>query len=156
MSQEISKVVEAIANDVLRLSQIVLGDNNIGVNQKTGRNTLKDSAMARNVKVEIRNLSESIVIETLLDNYVNYIEQGRKPKQGKQPPIDALRDWALSRGIPSDNSTLFLISRAIWRDGQRGRPILATLEEEIEKQFENKWADMLFEAITDELNKYFD
>ncbi len=156
MTDDIAKVIQAIANDILRLSQTILGDASIGTNAKTGKNTLKNSMLAKNVKVEIRNLDEPIVIETLFDNYVQYIEQGRKPRQGKQPPIDALRDWALARGIPTDNSTLFMISRAIWRDGQTGRPILATLEEEIAKQFEDKWADMLFEAITGQLNKYFE
>lgn len=156
MDTAITKAIEAIAADVLKLSQTILSDGNVGKNAKTGRNTLKSSALQDNVKVEIRNIGESVVIETLFDNYIGYIEQGRKPRTGKQPPIDALRDWALSRGIPTDNSTLFLIGRAIRRDGYEGRPVLATLEEEIEKLFDDKWADMLFDTITDELSKYFE
>lgn len=156
MTDGIAKVVQAIADDVLRLSQTILANNSIGVNSKTGKNTLKNSTLSRDVKVEIRNMGEPIVIEALFDHYVEYIEQGRKPRQGKQPPIDAIRDWALSRGIPTDNSTLFLISRAIWRDGQAARPILATLEEEIAREYEDKWANMILEAIAEELNKYFE
>ena len=57
--------------------------------------------------------------------------------------------------IPTDNNTLFLIARAIWRDGHEGRPILATLEEKIDRKFETEWYDQLFEATIDELNKYF-
>lgn len=155
MNQEATKVIEAIAADVLRLSRMIL-DGNAGINQKTGRNTLKGSALSESVQVQINNSSDGVVIETLFGNYIDFIEQGRKPRQGKQPPLDALRDWALQRGIPTDNSTLFLISRAIWRDGVEGRPILATLEEEIEKQFDEVWADQLFEAVTEELNKYFE
>lgn len=156
MDTAITKAMEAIAADVLKLSQTILSDRNIGTNTKTGKNTLKNSALEDSVRVEIRKMGESVVIETLFDNYISYIEQGRKPRTGKQPPIDALRDWALSRGIPTDNSTLFLIGRAIWRDGYEGRPVLATLEEEIEKQWDGKWADMLFDTIMDELNKYFE
>lgn len=144
-SEAIIKVMEAIAADVLKLSHIVMEDNN-----------LKGSALDKNTQVTVKQSADSIVIETLFDNYVDYIEQGRKPMSGKQPPIDALRDWALSRNIPADNDTLFLISRAIWRDGIEARPILSTLEEEIEKAFDERWADQLFEAITDELTKYFE
>ncbi|SBW07054.1 hypothetical protein [uncultured Dysgonomonas sp.] len=156
MDTAITKVIEAIAADVLKLSQTILSDNKVGTNAKTGKNTLKSSTLQESVRVEIRKIGDSVVIETLFDNYIDYIEQGRKPCTGKQPPIDALRDWALSRGIPTDNSTLFLIGRAIRRDGYRGRPVLAMLEEEIEKQWDGKWADMLFDAITDELSKYFE
>ncbi len=137
--------MEAIAADVLKLSHLVMESNN-----------LKDSALDRDVQVSVKQVADSIIIETLFDNYVDYIEQGRKPMSGKQPPIDAVRDWALSRNIPADNDTLFLISRAIWRDGIEARPILSTLEEEIEKAFDERWADQLFEAITDELTKYFE
>ena len=145
MKDSITQIMEAMANDVLRLSHIVRENNN-----------LKDSVLDKNTRVEVKQTGDSIVIETLFDNYIDYIEQGRKPMTGKQPPIDALRDWALSRGISTDNSTLFLISRAIWRDGIEGRPILSTLEEAIEKDFDEKWADQLFEAITEELTKYFE
>ncbi|WP_029902371.1 hypothetical protein [Prevotella sp. 10(H)] len=156
METAVTKVIEAIAADVMLLSQTLLGNDSIGINSKTGRNTLKGSSLVDNMKVNTRISGESVVIETLFDNYIEFIEQGRKPRSGKQPPIDSLRDWALSRGIPTDNSTLFLISRAIWRDGQEPRPILATLEEEIEKQFDDKWADMLLDAVTEEVSKYFE
>lgn len=156
MEAAIAKVIEAIAADVLTLSQALLSDNDVGTNAKTGHNTLEKSSLKNNIEVNVRQSGESVVIEALFDNYIDYIEQGRKPRTGKQPPTDALRDWALSRGIPTDNSTLFLIGRAIWRDGFEGRPVMATLEEEIDKQMDDKWADMLFDAIIDELGKYFE
>jgi len=144
MKEDIAQVMEAIAGDVLKLACIILE-----------KNGLKDSNLYNDVRVNIRQTENPIVIETLFDSYIDYLEQGRKPMTGKQPPIDTLRDWALSRGIPADNSTLFLISRAIWRNGQQGRPILSVLEEEIEKAFEEEWSDRIFKAITDELTKYF-
>lgn len=144
MTDNVLKVMQAFADDVQKAAQTVLA-----------RYDLKDSNLAKSMKIDTRISDGSVVMEMLFDNYISYIEQGRKPKQGKQPPIDALRDWALERGIPTDNSTLFLISRAIWRDGHEARPILATLEEEIEKLFDDKWADQLQEAITEELTKYF-
>ncbi|MDH6311154.1 hypothetical protein M2451_004043 [Dysgonomonas sp. PFB1-18] len=151
----IVKLTEAIAADVVKLFHQILDEDSMGTNSKTGKNTLRDSAMNKNIRIKTYQTKDSIVIETLLDNYIDYIEQGRKPRSGKQPPIDALRDWALARGIPTDNSTLFLIGRAIWRDGYEGRPIMATLEDEIEKAFDERWAEQLLEVITDEFTKYF-
>ncbi|WP_255491377.1 hypothetical protein [Dysgonomonas sp. ZJ279] len=142
MNNEIVKVIEAIAGEIVNLARLVLEDNTID---------LKDSSLSESIKVEIKSMGEPVVIEALFANYIGYLEQGRRPHQGKQPPTDELHNWALSRGIPTDNSTLFLISRAIWRDGYEGRPILATLEEELNKKFEDEWFDQLFEATIEEL-----
>jgi hypothetical protein len=46
-----------------------------------------------------------------------WVERGRRP--GKQPPIAAIRGWALERGL-----TPFLVARAIGRRGIRARPFL--------------------------------
>lgn len=156
MDKNILIVINAIADDILELSKSIFDRNDIGTNRKTGKNTLKESALSDSIKVEVSNMGESVVIRALFDNYIDYIENGRKPQSGKQPPIDALRDWALERGIPTDNSTLFLIGRAIWRDGYQGRPVLFTLEEEIDKLMDEKWADRLLESLTKELEKQFD
>ena len=140
MNTEIQSVIEAIANDVLILSQLILEDNGIS---------------NENVRTQIASLGDPVVIEALFDNYVDFIEHDRPREYGKQPPIDALRDWALSRGIPTDNGTLFLIARAIWRDGHEGRPIIATLEKEIEESFDKEFYTKLFNSTINELIKYF-
>lgn len=155
MNTELHKVIEAIAADILSLAQIVMDDDGVGMNPKTGKNTLSGSHLLQNMDVNVTEQNGSVVINLLLDHYVEYLERGRKPRTGKQPPIDALRDWALARNIPADNSTLFLISRAIWRDGFEGRPILATLQEEIDRHFEAEWAGMILEAMTAEVDKLF-
>ncbi|NDV79323.1 hypothetical protein [Dysgonomonas sp. 511] len=148
MDDAVNKVLHAISADVLQIARSLMETDRIGKNPKTGRNTLADSRLKDEVEVNVAEKNGSLVVETLFSNYIDYLEHGRRPRQGKQPPIDALRDWALSRGIPTDNSTLFLISRAIWRDGQQPRPILATLEEEVERMMDEKWNDELLEAIS--------
>lgn len=152
MNEATIKVIEEIANDILRLAKLVI--DNVGVNAKTGKNTLKESALKRDLKIEA-NISEPVIINALFNNYVSFLEWDRPPNYGKMPPIDSLRDWALSRGISTDNSTLFAIAKAIQRDGHEGRPILATLDVEIEKAFDNGLFDKLFEAIIDEITKFF-
>lgn len=152
MNTETLRLIEEIKNDIVRLAQMVMADDSIGTNKKTGTNTLKDSLLSKEVQASV-TVGDNIVIEVLLNNYVEYVEKGRAP--GKMPPISALREWAIARNIPDDNDTLYAIANAIKRDGYEGRPIVATLEKEIENRFENEWYDKLFEAMTTELTKYF-
>lgn len=145
MNNQIEKVIDAFAAEIYTLAQKVFESY-----------SLEKSSLAQDFeKPKVSLKGDSIVVEILFNNYIEYLERGRSPKSGKQPPVSALVDWAKQKGIPADNSTLYLIARAIWRDGHQGRPILATLENEITNAFENKWADKLYEAITEELTKYF-
>lgn len=146
MGSNIKPIVEAIAAEILSLAHSIIDDSDIG---------LRDSALKKDMQVIVSSYSDPIVIETVFNDYVEYIENGRRPMSGKQPPMDKLRDWALARDIPTDNSTLFLISRAIGPNGNRARPILATLEEQIEERWENEWADLIAEEITKELTDNF-
>lgn len=146
MEAATKKIIETIAAETLSLAQAIMDSSEMG---------LRDSALKKNMQVVISSYDNPVVIETLLDDYARYIEQGRKPMSGKQPPTDALRDWALAHGIATDNSTLFVISRAIWRHGYEGRPILATLEEKTEERWHSEWADMLFDAIVERLTTNF-
>ncbi|WP_308600288.1 hypothetical protein [uncultured Dysgonomonas sp.] len=153
MTPSLKKAIDQITNEIAILAGDIFKDDKISRNPKVNKNTLREKA--KDVNVSWRTANGNIVIEAYFDNYITFLEKGRAPRKGKFPPLDELRDWALSRNIPSDNSTLFLIARAIWRDGHEGRPILATLEERIDSKFETEWYDQLFEATIDELNKYF-
>lgn len=151
MNNTTQKVINEIAADILNLAKAVFKDDAISGNVKTGKNALRDKADDIRLEVDTNNA----VIRLLFDDYISYLENDRPPRKGKQPPLDELRDWALSKHIPTDNSTLYLIARAIWRDDHKGRPIMATIEQQIERRFETEWYDKLFEATIDELNKYF-
>lgn len=155
MNNATKTVLEAFKEDILTLSHLILEDDSISSNRKTNKNTLANSHLRDKVRAEISKLGEPVVIEALFDNYVTFLEWDRPKKYGEKPPIDSLLEWAKSKGIPTDNNTLFAISTAIWRDGHEGRPILATLEKEIEKSYNNEVSDNLFNAIIDELTKYF-
>ncbi len=155
MTDHVLKIVEEIGRDIVALAQFVIDNDSIGVNKKAGKNTLRDSLLIRDVdsRVSFGGNGDNVVIEVLFNNYIDYIEKGRRP--GTMPPVSALKEWAQSRGIPTDNGTLFAIANAVKRDGIEGRPILATLEREIENSFENDWADKLFDSMTAELTEYF-
>lgn len=146
MTDQIQKVMEELGEEILFLAQSVLKEH--GIDEK--------SKLYKNLKIEIDSSQPNTVTDSLYENYITYIENGRAPKTGKRPPIDALRDWAQNKGLPTDNGTLYAISTAIWRDGIEPRPILATLQERIEEYMDNEFNDKLMQAISEELNTYFE
>lgn len=145
ISQSLQKATQVIADELLLLARQVIDQSADGQDFR-----LKDS-----LSTSIDMSGGSLVISLLMDNYIEFIEKGRKPHSGKMPPIDALRDWAISRGISPTNDMLYAISYAIWRDGIEPRPILALIDERVAQAFDEHWADLLMEAVLDDLNKYF-
>lgn len=149
-----------MATDILQLSQKVMEQDSVGKNPKTGKNTLMQSKMYQQMQsLSPRDLvsssGDSIVLDALFEHYSTYMEWERPKEYGKKPPIDSLRDWAMARGIPTDNDTLWAISTAIWRDGHSARPVMATLEREIERYMEGEGSQKLYDTITEEITKYF-
>lgn len=149
-------VIHKIADDLLALSALVLEDDKVGVNNKIGKNTLRDSTLKGDLEATISTFSgDDPVIAALFNHYVVYLEWDRPPKYGKRPPISALKDWATKNDIPTDADTLYAISYAIWRDGHTGRPIFATIDRELDGLFMDDWADKLYDAVVDNIDKYF-
>ena len=146
MNETIRKVIEAIASDILTLTHAVMEKQGIG--QSNG-------GIYQTATTAIGNDGDATIIDLLLQNYADDIEQGRAPRSGTPPPVDTLREWALKHGIPPGNEVLYAISQAIWRDGVEARPILATIEKEVERRANGEWGDRLMEVIVDELTEYF-
>lgn len=149
-------VMLAIADDFLALAHTVLEDDSISTNVKIGENTLRDSALNKDLAVALSETGrDDTVIRALFNNYVVYLEWTRPPKYKNKPPIDALKGWAEKKGIPTDAATLWKISYAIWRDGHQGRPIFATIDKELDGLYMNDWADKLFNAVMEQLDNFF-
>lgn len=154
MNEATLKVIEAIADDILTYSHLILEDDSISTNKKVNKNTLKNSKLKEDLATST-SLSNEVEIKTIFRKEINFIEWTRPKEYQKQPPINELKEWAESRGIPTDNETLWKISFAIWKYGHEGRPIIETLEKEIEESFDKEQYDKLFNAVTNELTKYF-
>lgn len=154
--QGVQLAIRKIADDLLALASAVLADDQVGVNEKAGRNTLRDSALNGSLEASIAAVSgEDPVIKALFNHYVVYLEWDRPPRYKKKPPIHVLKDWAAKNGIPTDAGTLWAISYAIWRDGHKGRPIFATMDKQLDGLFMENWADKLYDAIVDNLDNFF-
>lgn len=150
----IARVASVIADIMTEAKSIVLSvmSSDIGVNNKVGKNTLVDSDLFNTVGVK----SEDIEVVTLLVNdYIDYIEHGRKA--GSFPPPQAIAEWCQKKGLPTDNSTVFLICRSIYEKGIAPRPIFDGSEgvwETIDSVFD-AWAEDIFTAITSGLTEWF-
>lgn len=152
MLMEISRLVMEFTKDIMMLVQGVM-EGNEGINRKVGRNTLIGSDIYKNIQVKATNDGD-LVFDILLNDYIQYIESGRR-KGAKFPPIEPIVKWARKHGIPTDNSTIFLIRRAISRDGIAPRPIMDKVFSEIDYVWDNGWSDELFNEITKIITDFF-
>lgn len=153
MNKEINKVVKELAKSFLEAFRTILSTN-VGMNPKSGTNTLKDSNLSRNVKTATLENETDIIAELLVNDYIQYIESGRR-KGAKFPPVAPIVKWCRKNGIPTDNSTVFLIRRAISRDGIAARPIMTHVYTIMDNEMEQQYYDKIFDSIIVELNKFF-
>lgn len=148
---EISKLVMAFSKEIMELVRVVM-ESNLLDNAKVGRNTIIGSDIYRNLQVKAKNDGD-LVFDILLNDYLTYIESGRR-KGAKMPPVEPIVKWARKNGIPTDNSTIFLIRRAISRDGIKPRPFMSTVMEQIDLNMPN-WYDEIFEEIMRLITEFF-
>lgn len=143
MNDATLKVLNAMAEDILSLVHLILD-----------KNGLKNSALRDDARCAVEDLSNP-VITVFFNDYVEYIENGRKANSGEVPPISALREWAHRKGIPATNDILYAIAETIKKQGMAPRTVLAMLEQQIDNSFSNEWSDQLFGAIMEELEVFF-
>ena len=142
---------KAFAEDVMNITADIMASS-IMVNNKVGRNTIApDSKIFKEMYAKA---SGNIVIELLLNDYVQYIESGRKAGS-KFPPLEPIVQWAKKRGIKTDNSTMFLIRRAIVRDGIKPRPFMYKVLNTIDKKWDGEWTSELFQELTKIIDEFF-
>ena len=146
----IELLAKAFAEDVMNITADIMASN-IMVNKK-GINTIApDSKIFKEMKAKA---SGNIVIELLLNNYVKYIESGRK-KGSKFPPIEAIRQWAKNKLGKEDNLTIYKIRSAIVRDGIKPRPFMYKVLETIDRKWDGEWSSEIFNELTKIIDEFF-
>lgn len=149
---EVGKIIMEFSKDLMTLVRMVM-ESNVGINQKVGTNTLVDSNIYKTLSVKATNDGD-LIFDIILNDYITYIESGRR-KGAKMPPVAPIVAWARKKGIPTDNSTIFLIRRAISRDGIKPRPVLQYVFDEVDREWDDSLADKLFNKIISEIDKFF-
>lgn len=147
----VSSIVMEFSKDIMALVRMVM-ESNVGINSKVGVNTLVNSQIYKTLSVRATNDGD-LIFDIILNDYLVFIENGRR-KGAKMPPVEPIVRWCKQKGIPTDNSTIYLIRRAISRDGIKARPFMAHVMEEIDSEWVNV-ADELFNKIMEEIDKFF-
>ena len=88
------------------------------------------------------------------NDYLQYIEEGRKPK-ARKVPIRPLIDWMKRNLISDDVRVAYAIRESIYKLGIPARPLLEPFENMLDERFEEKIFDEIFNTIITELDKYF-
>lgn len=157
MRVELAKVIQEISNDIVRGARQIM-DSDVGINTKVGTNTLSHSNLYNQIKQSWKE-GDNIVIDTIFNGYLEYVEWDRPPRYGKRPPVLEIAKWLKRKHIVSSNenimSVAYAVSYAIWRDGWKGRKVFEALDKYVDSDFDNQYADLIFEGLFKELDNYF-
>lgn len=150
MASKYSAQIEVILNEFIVLfKKSILIYANFYKNTKTGKDTLTDSDLVKNLKIDIKD--ERLVVS--IAQYLIFIENGRK--KGKYAPVSAILRWMNEKGKrPKGNMTVnqlaFLLNRSIKNLGISKRPFMTKAFENASKQFDKK-INGFVNAIADDL-----
>lgn len=144
LNKTINQILDNVIKDIEDIFELAL--KNAEPNKKTGNNTLVNSDLAKESKVTRKNN----LFQLRYNDYLDYIEQGRKPKT-KKVPIKDLIQWAKEKGIPSDNNTIYAIQQSIYNVGIEPRNVKSNFEKYLDEYWINDLSDRLFEELTKNL-----
>ena len=143
---DINKIVMEFTKDIMKLVNAVMEGQEFASNKTS-------SGIYKNLQVNATNDGD-LVFDIILNDYLKFIESGRR-KGADMPPVEPIVKWAKKHGIPTDNGTIYLIRRAISRDGIAPRPFMDKVFEDIDDVWDKNWADELFDEIMRMINDFF-
>lgn len=146
LAQQIAK---QITRDILIVwRQLMASDYAVNVKSNT---TLEFTRLDTQAKVEENDFQFNL----FYNDYLEYIESGRKPK-ARKVPVRALVDWMKRNMISDDIKVAYAIRESIYKNGIPARPLLEPFGNMLDERFEIKIYDYIFEKITENLDKYFE
>lgn len=147
-------VSKVIADEILAIFREVL-DGPLGVNDKVNFNTLgKNKSRLYDECLTRLEASDDIVVDLLVNNYVVFVESGRRAG-ARKPPFQAIYDWAKRKGLSTSNSFIWSVIQSIVNDGISPRPVISKMFEVIDKRWDDSWSDQIFDEITKVLDDLF-
>lgn len=137
-----------------------------GVNQRIGENTLQGSELERSIEITTTDNGVRLSINA----YWEFISRGWK-RTGNYPNtfaqmVSNVLQWVRTKGIRfgslTENQITWAVVKSIWTRGITERPFMVYSDDgDLTKMipeldaYIDKWFDTLFEAIINELTKYF-
>ena len=145
--EKIHEELGLIADQIRRIIQFSMEKN--GLNDKVNENTLIDSHIYEELKVENADLE---LIKVFIHDYYQYIESGMR--EGHWVNEEYLIPWMVDKGIPTDNNTLYRIQWSIWKWGISPRPFMEDAWEMLDDYWED-FADGISRNMTEDIDDYF-
>jgi hypothetical protein len=154
---ELAEAVKRILNDRIRT---------YGINPKVGQNTLEGSELQKSIQVTVTE--DGIALQ--IADYWEFVARGWK-RTGNYPGtmrlfVRNIDEWVRRKGIRVGNlkqsQIVWAIIKNIWDKGLRERPFMIYEEDgdltkmipELDKYMDT-WFEHLYDAITADLDNYF-
>ena len=137
-----------------------------GINQRAHANTLQGSDLERSIEI----VTTDNGVQLSINPYWEFVSRGWE-RTGNYPNTFAqmvanVGHWVRKKGIRfgslTENQVTWCVVKSIWNRGIAGRPFMVYTDDgdltkmipELEGYID-KWFDILFEAIINDLNNYF-
>lgn len=157
----IMQLAQMVKEEVLRRMK------QYGMNRRAGKNTLIGSELEKSVEVTVND--DNAFVFQIADHF-EYVVRGWR-RTGNYPGtmrhfVENLTMWVRRKGIRFDNKTenqvVWAILKSIWMRGIEARPFLHWDESEdpaliipfLDDYFD-KWSDLVYNQIIEELDKHF-
>lgn len=166
---DIKAALTQLANDIKK-EILRRMSSNVGVNGRTGRNTLVGSDLYYSVDVYPK--SDTTIVFQIADYYEYVVKGWKRTHQGKgsfQEYLINIRNWIRKKNIRwgnlTENQMVWVLAKRMFGEENytiAARPfinygpdgdvskILPFLDD-----FFDKWADWMFDKITEDIDKYF-
>jgi hypothetical protein len=110
-------------------------------------------ALINSLAFEIKEEAQQIQIILLANDYLKYVDKGRKP--GKYPPIKAIAKWVQVKGISKE--AIFPIARSIYKFGIKPTNVIQRVIKEFETSptLQKKYEDEVVNQLIDMINKNY-
>ena len=165
IQRRLKEALEELGEQVIQHFRDVM-DSDLGINNKTGTNTLHDSNIYK--EMEMKAYPDSEMVQVLINSYADYIDMGRMSrgevetgnftpmKGGGFPPAEVIRDWIVDKlhETPT-NRLIYLISRSIAEKGIRPRPVFSYAWRDLDDMLPD-YLNNIFEAIISSLEEWFE
>lgn len=133
----IDRIMKAISDDLYIFIEQVGGE-------------LRNSKLIKDAHIDIKDN----IFEINFPYYIEYVNSGRR-KGAKMPPVNAIVSWCRSKGLPTDNATVYKIRQGIAKNGIKPRPILDKFFNLVDSEWEHDWADKIFKELIKDLDDWF-
>lgn len=148
MKQLANEITKAILKDFMNLwRELMKSDYAVNVKSNT---TLEESNLDNQAKIEATDFKFNL----FYNDYLQYIESGRKPK-ARKVPIIPLIDWMKRKHISNDVRVAYAIRESIYQNGIPSRKLLVPFGEMLDERFEKKIFDDIFNKISEKIDIYF-